>query len=224
MQTNLTNTRVKAQIAESEGEAELQRARKAADKTIVMAEAQLAQSRRQAEQTIVLAEADSKQAILAGRGEAQRIMQVGLSEAAVLMRKVASYGDPRLYALQQVGAQLSRSTQPLVPERVFIAGGDGPAPASLARSASEGNGDGSSNGNGHSNGHAFIAPATSGLVGLLLQTLLAERTTFNDDSPELSSLKELASRMTEQAMQNMQTAPATDPKVVDAKSLTALAK
>ncbi len=218
MQTNLTNTRVKAQIAESEGEAELQRARKAADKTIVMAEAQLAQSRRQAEQTIVLAEADSKQAILGGRGEAQRIMQVGLSEAAVLMRKVASYGDPRLYALQQVGAQLARSTQPLVPERIFIAGGgDG---AALTRSASEGV---ASSGNGDgANGH-FVAPATSGLVGLLLQTLLAERTTFNDDSPELSSLKELASRMTEQAMQNMQTTP-TDPKVVDAKSLAALAK
>src|SRR6185295_1211039 len=165
MQTSLTNTRVKAQIAESEGEAELQRAHKAADKAVVMAEAQLAQSRRQAEQTLVLAEADSKQAILAGRGEAQRIMQVGLSEAAVLMRKVASYGDPRLYALQQVGAQLSRSTQPLVPERVFISGGDGGA--SLTRSASEGassNGNGDANGNGH--GHPFVAPATSGLVGL----------------------------------------------------------
>jgi uncharacterized membrane protein YqiK len=222
MQTNLTNTRVKAQIAESEGEAELQRARKAADKTIVMAEAQLAQSRRQAEQTLVLAEADSKQAILAGRGEAQRIMQVGLSEAAVLMRKVASYGDPRLYALQQVGAQLSRSTQPLVPERIFIAGGgDGASPtrSASAGSSANGNGDGT---NGHTNGH-FVAPATSGLVGLLLQTLLAERTTFNDDSPELSSLKELASRMTEQAMQNMQTTP-VDPKVVDAKSLAALSK
>jgi hypothetical protein len=213
---------VKAQIAESEGEAELQRAHKAADKAVVMAEAQLAQSRRQAEQTIVLAEADSKQAILAGRGEAQRIMQVGLSEAAVLMRKVASYGDPRLYALQQVGAQLARSTQPLVPERVFIAGGgDGSA---LTRSASDGaNGNGDSSSNGIGNGHPFVAPATSGLVGLLLQTLLAERTTFNDDSPELSSLKELASRMTEQAMQNMQTTP-VDPKVLDAKSLAASAK
>ena len=69
-----------------------------------MAEAELAQSRRQAEQTVVLAEADSKQAILAGRGEAQRIMQVGLSEAAVLLRKVSSYGDPRLYALTHVGS------------------------------------------------------------------------------------------------------------------------
>ena len=62
MQTSLTNARVKAQIAESEGEADLQRARKQADKQIVMAEANLAQSRRQAEQTLVLAEADSQQA------------------------------------------------------------------------------------------------------------------------------------------------------------------
>ena len=147
-------------------------------------------------------------------------MQVGLSEAAVLMRKVASYGDPRLYALQQVGAQLARSTQPLVPERFFIAGSDGGT--SLTRSASEGvpsNGNGDANGNGH-----FVAPVTSGLVGLLLQSLLAERTTFSgDDNPELSSLKELANRMAEQAMHNIQTPPA-DPKVVDAKSLAAMAK
>ena len=198
MQTNLTNTRVKAQIAESEGEADLQRAKKQADKSIVMAEAQLAQSRRQAEQTLVLAEADSKQAILAGRGEAQRIMQVGLSEAAVLMRKVASYGDPRLYALQQVGAALSQSAQPLVPERVFISGGNG----------SEG-GAANQNGNTGSNGGAagFAAPAMSGTVGLLLQALLAERTAFQgEESSEISSLKELANRMAQQAMENMQIA------------------
>jgi len=67
----------------------------------------------------VLAEADSQQAVLAGRGEAQRIMQVGLSEAAVLMQKVNSYGDPRLFALTHVGSQLAKSTQPLVPEANF---------------------------------------------------------------------------------------------------------
>src|SRR5205823_3539359 len=153
-------------IAESEGEADLQRAKKQADKQIVMAEANLAQSRRQAEQTLVLAEADSQQAILAGRGEAQRIMQVGLSEAAVLMQKVHSYGDPRLFALTHVGSKLAKSTQPLVPERVFLSGDI------QARSASEGNGD------RHTGNGSSATIATTGLVGMLLQTLLAERTSF----------------------------------------------
>src|SRR6185295_842539 len=194
MQTSLTNTRVKAQIAESEGEADLQRAKKQADKQIVMAEANLAQSRRQAEQTLVLAEADSQQAILAGKGEAQRIMQVGLSEAAVLMQKVASYGDPRLFALSHVGAALAKSTQPLVPERVFLSG----------------NGhDGNANGNGHDGGGSAASIATSGLVGMLLQTLLAERTSFaNGESQELAALKELTNRMTRETLVNM---PAATP-------------
>jgi hypothetical protein len=117
MQTSLTNTRVKAQIAESEGEADLARAKKQAEKQIVMAEAQLAQSRRQAEQTIVLAEADSQQALLAGRGVALRLMLVGLSEAAVLMQKVTSTATMALCPVphrQRAGPQ-----QPLVPERCF---------------------------------------------------------------------------------------------------------
>jgi uncharacterized membrane protein YqiK len=204
MQTSLTNTRVKAQIAESEGEADLQRARKQADKQIVMAEANLAQSRRQAEQTLVLAEADSQQAILAGRGEAQRIMQVGLSEAAVLMQKVQSYGDPRLFALTHVGSQLAKSTQPLVPERVFLSGGD-----SLTRSASEGQ-----NGNGHANGGSAASIATTGLVGMLLQTLLADRTSFaNGDSPELAPLKELTSRLTRETLANMPNGTGATPAI-----------
>jgi len=202
MQTSLTNARVKAQIAESEGEAELQRARKQAEKQVVMAEANLAQSRRQAEQTIVLAEADSQQAVLAGRGEAQRLMQVGLSEAAVQMQKIASYGDPRLFALAHIGSDLAKSTQPLVPERVFVSGAMGiDGNGTIARSASEGNGD------GHSmNGGSTVA--TTGLVGLLLQSLLAERTAFaSGDSPELASLKELTSRLTRETLANMPSGP-----------------
>ena len=186
MQTSLTNARVKAQIAESDGEADLARARKQAEKQVVMAEADLAQSRRQAEQTVVLAEAESKQLVLAGRGEAQRALQVGLADATVLMRKVNSYGDPRLFALQQIGGQLARSTQPLVPERIFLAGGE-----TLARSVSEENG-------------SLGAAATTGLVGLLLQTLLAERTSFETAGPhELAPLDELANRMTQQAVESL---------------------
>jgi uncharacterized membrane protein YqiK len=187
MQTSLTNARVKAQIAESEGEADLQRARKQAEKQIVLAEADLARSRRQAEQTVVLAEADSQQLILAGRGEAQRALQVGLADAAVLLRKIGSYGDPRLFALQQVGGELARSTQPLVPERVFVAGG-----GMEARSASDGNG----------NGHVGGTLATTGLVGLLLQSLLADRTAFGaaETDGELAPLNDLANRTTHELL------------------------
>jgi uncharacterized membrane protein YqiK len=198
MQTSLTNARVKAQIAESEGEAELQRAKKQAEKQIVMSQAQLTQSRLQAEQTIVLAEADSKQATLHGRGEAQRIMQMGLADAAVLARKVNSFGDPRLYALQQVGGQLAKSTQPLVPQRVFLAGGN-----METRSVSDGNGD----------SHGGGALATTGLVGLFMQTLLADRTTFAPAEPsgDLAPLNELANRLTSEALANM--SPAAEPPV-----------
>ncbi|MGH7462455.1 MAG: SPFH domain-containing protein, partial [Longimicrobiales bacterium] len=102
MQTQLTNSRVQIQIAESQGEAELARARKQADQTVVVAEAELARTRRQAqqlvvgadaelekarrlaEQTIITAQAESQQQVLAGRGQAQRLLQIGLSEASVL--------------------------------------------------------------------------------------------------------------------------------------------
>src|SRR5262249_27148242 len=94
MQTQLTNTRVQVSIAESQGEADLARARKQAEQAEVQAEGELGRSRRQAEQTVVLAEAESRKKVLAGRGEAQRVLQVGLSEAAVLLRKIGSYGDP----------------------------------------------------------------------------------------------------------------------------------
>jgi uncharacterized membrane protein YqiK len=221
MQTSLTNARVKAQIAESEGEADLQRARKQAEKQVVMAEADLAQSRRQAEQTIVLAEADSQQAVLAGRGEAQRLMQVGLSEAAVQMQKIASYGDPRLFALAHIGSDLAKSTQPLVPERVFVSGAMGlDGNGITAGSASNGNG------NGHAVSGGGSTVATTGLVGLLLQSLLAERTCFaNGDSPEMASLKELTSRLTRETLANMPShkpeAQARGPAAVDAPTAIA---
>jgi uncharacterized membrane protein YqiK len=195
MQTQLTNARVQAQVAEAQGEADLARARKAAEQTIVQADAELARSRRhaeqtvvaadadlarsrrQAEQTIVLAEAESRQRVLAGKGEAQRVMQVGLSEAAVLLRKIGSFGDPRLYALSIVSEQLAHSSQPLVPERVFSAGG---------------------NGNGDHTG-------ASGMLGLLINLLVAEKSGFNlAENGETASLKEFADRLARQAMQSME--------------------
>jgi uncharacterized membrane protein YqiK len=176
MQQHLTNARVKAQIAESEGEADLARARKQAEKQIVMADAQLQQARRQAEQTLVLAEADAKQAQLNGQGEGQRILQAGLAEAAVLQRKVDSYGDPRLYSLAQLAGHLAKSTQPLVPEQVFISGGGG-------------TGD---------------TQASSGVVGTLLGLLLAEKSGFRLPQSDSSELKHLADRFTEQALATLE--------------------
>lgn len=122
VQSKLTLAKAEVQIAESQGEAELARARKQAEQAVVKAEGDLASAKRQAEQTVLTAEAASKEKILAGRGEGQRALQIGLSEAAVLLRKVASLGDPRLYAVSQVAEQLAKSAQPLVPERLFVSG------------------------------------------------------------------------------------------------------
>jgi uncharacterized membrane protein YqiK len=96
-----------------------------AQQAVVMAEADLERARRAAEQTVVTAEAESRQRVLAGQGEAARIAEVGKSEADVLTRKVQSYGDPRLYALALVAEHLSHSSQPLVPQQVLMTGDGG---------------------------------------------------------------------------------------------------
>jgi uncharacterized membrane protein YqiK len=163
MQTELTNSHVQVQIAENKGEADLARARK------------------QAEQLVVTAQAESQQRVLAGRGEGSRILQMGLSEASVLLRKIGSFGDPRLYALAQVAEHLSQSSQPLVPERVFVAGADGQ--------------------NGHPSG------AAQGLLGTLISLLVAEKSGFQlTESSGMAGLKEFADRMTREAMESMQRA------------------
>jgi len=197
MQTQLTNARVQVEIADSQASAELARTRRQAEQTVVMAEADLARSRKQAEQAIVVAEAElacarkqaeqtvvaaeaaSREKVLSGRGESQKVMQVGLAEASVLMKKISSFGDPRLFAMSRVSEQLAQSTQPLVPERVFVAGGtDG------------------------QNGHSGLS---QGLVGMLLNLLVAEKSGFlPGDRAEQSSLKEMADRMTREALATME--------------------
>src|SRR6185503_19569389 len=121
-QTELSNSQVQIRIAENQGNADLARARMQAQQQVVMAEAELERARRQAQQTVVTAEAESRQRVLAGEGEAKRVAAVGEAEAAVLTRKVQSYGDPRLYALGLVAEHLSRSSQPLVPQQMFVTG------------------------------------------------------------------------------------------------------
>src|SRR5439155_2326576 len=150
----------------------------AAQQLVVAADADLARSKRQAEQTVVTAEADSRQRTLAGRGEAQRVIQIGLSEATVLLRKIASFGDPRLYALAVVAEQMAHSSQPLVPERVFVASG--------------GKEDGTVGG-------------AAGMLGLLVSLLVGEKSGFQlTDSPELGNLKELSDRITREALESLQ--------------------
>jgi uncharacterized membrane protein YqiK len=174
MQTQLTNARVEVQIAESRGEADLARARKQAEQMVVNSEGELGRARRQAEQIVLTAQAESEKRVLAGRGEAQRILQTGLSEASVLMRKIASFGDPRLYALSLVTQQLRKSKQPLVPERVFVAGG------------------------GTETGSA------SGMLGLLVNLLVAEKSGFQPaNSEEPGALKELTERITREALETL---------------------
>jgi predicted Zn finger-like uncharacterized protein len=178
MQTQLTNSRVQIQIAESQAEADLARARKNAEQTVVNADAELARARRAAEQTVITAEADGRQRTLAGRGEAQRVMQIGLSEATVLLRKIASFGDPRLYALSVVTEHLTQSKQPLVPERVFMAGGNGEPNAT--------------------------AGGTSGMLGMLLSLLVAEKSGFHPvEAGEMTGLKEISDRLTQDALESL---------------------
>jgi uncharacterized membrane protein YqiK len=179
MQTSLTNAEVNARIADRQGEAELARARKRAEQAIVVADAHLGRAKREAEQKVVLAEADSKASLLAGRGESQRLMQIGLSESAVLARKVNSFGDPRLFALSIVADRLAHSAQPLVPERLFMM-----------------------NGNGH--GENGANPQSSGMLGTLLSLLVAEKSGFPiTDRPEPESLKKLVDEMTDQSIESM---------------------
>ena len=193
-QTELTASQVQVRIAENAGDADLARARKQAEQAVVMAEAELERSRRAAQQTVVTAEAESRQRILSGRGEAQRLMQTGLAEATVLTRKIHSFGDPRLYAITRAAEHLSKSTQPLVPERVFFTGGHGEAQDGTA----------------------------GGMLGILIGMMVAEKTGFKlngengNDAGE--DLKALVDRITRQAVATMESeAPpreaATEPPV-----------
>lgn len=189
MQTQLTNAKLGVQISESKGDAELALARRANDRAILQAEtelkstrlhveiaecqgeADLVRARKQADQTIVLAQAESQRNILTGRGEAQRILHTGLAEASALLRKVRTYGDPRLYVLSHAANELANSTQPLVPERLFVSG------------PQEG------------------ATGGQGLLGQLIGLLVAEKSGFALALPEEEpALRELAERLSREAV------------------------
>ncbi|HEV3122603.1 MAG TPA: SPFH domain-containing protein, partial [Isosphaeraceae bacterium] len=208
MQTQLSNSKVQIQIVENQGEAELARARKQADaelaraerqaqQIVVMAQADLDRAKKQAEQTVLTAQAESQQRVLAGRGEGSRLMQVGLSEASVLLRKIQSFGDPRLFALISAAQSLARSTQPLVPQRMFVAG--------QSTNGSPGTPD----------------PSSQGLLGLLISLLVAEKSGFDlATSPGTTVLEEYADRLTREAMEAVP--PAAGSELVPAQPPTEL--
>jgi len=104
-QTELTQTRIDIEVSSNRGEA------------------QLAESRRLAERDVVRATGEGRSLEVVGQGNAARIAQTGLAEAAVFLQKVRAYGDARLFALNLVAEQFAKSTQPIVPERLFVMGG-----------------------------------------------------------------------------------------------------
>jgi uncharacterized membrane protein YqiK len=135
-QTELTNSHMEIEIAANRAEAELSQARRRADQTVVTAEAeakrQVLAAEAEAKRQLMVSEAESKARALLGEGEAKKITAEGEAEADVLRQKVASYGDPKLYALSLVTQHLAHSQQPLVPQHLFVTGGkDGSGSSSL---------------------------------------------------------------------------------------------
>lgn len=196
MQTEMTNARLKVQIAESNGDAELALAKRQNERKVMQAQtdlaatrlqiqmaecegdAEVARARRHAEQVGLLAEAESQRNKLTGRGEALRILQEGLAEAAVLQKKIASYGDPRLFALAFASKELAHATQPLVPQRLFM--------------TNNGTGDDANSIGGQ------------GLVGTLLSLLVAERSGFAPTATEPTEFDDMTQQLTRDATALMQ--------------------
>jgi uncharacterized membrane protein YqiK len=142
-QKELTETRIGIELAANRGEA------------------QLAEAQGLAKRDVARAEGESRSKELLGKGEAARIAQIGLSEAAVQLQKIRAYGDPRLFALNLVSEHFANSTQPLVPERLMVMG--------------EGH---NGNGNGETAVPAGGAQGFS-MMGQLLALLLSERSGVN---------------------------------------------
>ena len=139
-QMELTQTKINVEIAHNRGEAQLAEARELAKREVAMAEAEKSKK-------ILMAEADSRSKQLnaegesrakelmgqgearakelVGKAEALRVASLGIAEATGLYQKLKAYGDPRIYAMQQIGENFAKSAQPLVPDRVIMMGGNG---------------------------------------------------------------------------------------------------
>ena len=142
-------------------------------------EAQLAEAQRLAKRDIARAEGESRSKELLGKGDASRVAQVGLSEAAVFLQKIRAYGDPRLFALSLVSDQFARSSQPLVPERLFIMPGG-------------------------RDGEGKFEMGSVNLLSQLLGLLLAEKAGIgvNEGGAELAELEKLTTELTRKAAES----------------------
>jgi hypothetical protein len=106
-QAELTQTKIEVEVAGNRGEA------------------QLAEAQRLSKRDIARAFGQSRSQELLGKGEAAKIAQIGLAEAAVSLQKIRAYGDPRLFALNLAADHFAKSAQPIVPERLLVMGGAG---------------------------------------------------------------------------------------------------
>jgi regulator of protease activity HflC (stomatin/prohibitin superfamily) len=97
-------------------------------------EAQLAEAQRLSKRDIARAFGQSRSQELLGKGEAAKIAQMGLAEAAVSLQKIRAFGDPRLFALKLIADHFSNSAQPIVPERLFVMTGAGDGKIDLGTS------------------------------------------------------------------------------------------
>ncbi len=164
-QKELTETRIGIELAANRGEA------------------QLAEAQGLAKRDVARAEGESRSKELLGKGEAARIAQIGLSEAAVQLQKIRAYGDPRLFALNLVSEHFANSTQPLVPERLLVMGEQG------------------HNGNGEGEKAPQMAGGQAfGMVGQLLTLLLSERSGVNiaGNQPGTEDLEKFARDIVQQ--------------------------
>jgi uncharacterized membrane protein YqiK len=164
-QTELTQTRIDVEVAANKGEA------------------QLAEAQRLAKRDIARAEGESRSDELLGKGEAARIAQTGLSEAAVFLQKIRAYGDPRLFALSIVADHFAKSAQPLVPERLLLMGGA-------------------------KDGEAKPDFASASTLGQLLTLLLSEKAGIGitEKSPDLEELEKFTAQLTKRMSEERATA------------------
>jgi uncharacterized membrane protein YqiK len=154
-QPELTQTKIDVEISGNRGEA------------------QLAEAHRLAKRDIARAFGESRSRELVGRGEASKIAQIGLAEAAVFLQKIRAYGDSRLFALNLVADQFSKSAQPIVPERLLVMG-DG------------------------AGGGEKMDLGSSNVFGRLISLLLAEKAGFGSEEKTrgLEDLEKFAAEMT----------------------------
>ena len=125
MQTALTNAQVQARIAENHGEAELARARKQAEQTIVVAEAALGRSRREAEQRSCWPRPTAASGCSPAAAKASASCRSVCRRPPCSRERSTRSATRGLYAVNEVADRLAHSEQPLVPQRLFITGGNG---------------------------------------------------------------------------------------------------